>query len=368
MSQAKPEQPDAPARVPHVGLVAGGESLAALGPVVRHMVVALLDEPMSVTLVHPTGTAVPHLPVPPVRDVRYAPPRVPLLRRDPFRPVREALAPSPPDVLHALDTDAIALTRHLAAELDLAYLVHVMGMDRSVRLADPRCRMLLAGSEPIRKALLESRTASPESVALLRPGIHRTRHTTCFMDPGHSPAIVTAGALRHVEPFAPVLEAFAHLQAAQKDCVFFLVGTGRAEHSLRRMAEKLHLMHALTFVEQQEPEQLKAILHGADIFLWPTPEERIRVDVLTAMSAGVPVLTPPMPAADFIIPDRTALIFEPGNAGDLAARLLSLLDDRAHARELAQNALALLKDNHSPAHMADQLAGFYHTALGAPVP
>ena len=127
-------------------------------------------------------------------------------------------------------------------------------------------------------------------------------------------------------------------------------------------------MHALTFVDQQEPEQLKAVLHGADIFIWPTPVERIQIELLTAMSAGVPVLTPPLPAADFILPDRTALIFQPNNADDLAARLTSLLEDRAGARELAQNALDLLKENHSPARMAEELAGLYDAALGEPVP
>ncbi|HET6427947.1 MAG TPA: glycosyltransferase family 4 protein [Phycisphaerae bacterium] len=368
MSQAKAEQSDPRGRVLHVGLVAGPESLANLGPVVRHLVVGLLDEPMSMTLVHPANTSVPHLPVPPVRDVPYALPRVPFVHRDPFRPICEALARSRPDLLHALDTDAVSLTRHLAADLDIPYVVNVMGMERPFRLSDPRCRMVLAGSEPIREALLESRAAPTGTIALLRPGIHRARHTTCFMDPAHSPAIVAAGPLRHVEPFAAAMEAFARLQAAQKDCVFFLVGNGRAEHALRRMAERLHLMHSLTFVDQQEPEQLKAILHGADLFIWPTPVERIQIDVLTAMSAGVPVLTPPMPAADFIIPDRTALIFEPNNADDLAAKLTGLLDDRAGARELAQNALALLKENHSPADMANQLADFYDATLGATVP
>ncbi len=367
MSKATAEQPDPSGPVLHVALLAGPDSLARLGPVVRHLVVGLLDQPMSVTLVHPSGTGVSNMPAPPLRSIRYKLPRVPFLHRDPYRPIRDALAKSPPDLLHALDTDALPLTRRLAADLDMGYLLSVMGVERSLRVTDSHCRMVLAGSEPIREALVESHIAPPDTIALLRPGIHRLRHTTCFMDPSHAPAIVAAGQLRHVEPFAAVLEAFARLRAAEKECVFFLVGNGRAEHALRQMAERLHLMHSLTFVDHQEPEQLKVILRGADIFIWPAPADRIEIDLLTAMSAGVPVLTPPVPAADFIIPGRTALTFEADNGNDLAAKLTSLLDDRAGARELAENALAMLKQNHSPANMADRLAKFYHAALGARV-
>ncbi|MHC4717654.1 MAG: glycosyltransferase family 4 protein [Planctomycetota bacterium] len=367
MSHAAAGNSDPPPPVLHVALVAGPETLVNLGPVVRHLVVGLLDEPMYVTLVHPAPMSVPHMPTPPARVIEYKLPRPAFLHRDPVEAIRSRLAKSPPALLHGLDADALHLTRRLAADLDRDYLVSVLGMERSFRVSDRRCRTVLAGSEPIREALVASRAAPAESIALLRPGIHRARHTTCFMDPAHSPAIVAAGRLRHVEPFAAVLEAFARLRAARKECVFFLIGNGRAEHALRRMAEKLHLMHSLTFVDHQEPEQLKGILRGADIFIWPAPDDRIRIDLLAAMSAGVPVLTPPLAAADFIIPGQTALTFEANSSDDLAAKLTALLDDRAGARELAQNALTLLKENHSPADMADRLAQFYHAVLGAGV-
>jgi glycosyltransferase involved in cell wall biosynthesis len=211
---------------------------------------------------------------------------------------------------------------------------------------------------------VESRAVPPDLVHLLRPGTHPARRATCFIDPKHAVAIVAAGSLASYRPFAATLEAFAELKAGRRECVFFLVGNGRYEHALRRLAMKLGLMSELTFVDRQSPEQLTGILRAADVFIAPAPSDRVEMELLASMAAGVPVLAAGAEAADFVIPDRTALTFSAGDSAELTVKLSALLDDRAAARELAEAALAHLREHHSPAKTVGQLAELYR-ALSA---
>ncbi|GAG43336.1 unnamed protein product, partial [marine sediment metagenome] len=111
-------------------------------------------------------------------------------------------------------------------------------------------------------------------------------------------------------------------------------------------------------------EQLNGILRAADIFISPAPSKRLEIELLSAMAAGVPVLAAGAEAPDFIIADETALIFSPGDAAGLADRLAMLMDDHAAAQRLAENALAYLRENHSPAKMVSQLIDLYHQITG----
>lgn len=346
-----------------VGLVAGRATLRNLGAVVRHLIVGLLDEPMAVSLICPVSADAEPLPELLVQTIRYPLAYLPFFRSRALEGAAAQLRAAKVSVLHALDADALTATRRLAAKLDVHYLAGFFSLRWQGKIADERCQGLLAASEPIRQVLVDSHAGSPEMVHLLRPGLHQVRNATCFVDPTHAVAIVAAGEMKTPAPFAAVLEAFAQLRQAQRECVFFLIGNGPAEKSLRGLAEKLGLWGELTLVDRTAPEELTGILKGADIFISPAPSARLDIGLLAAMAGGVPVLAADGGAADFVIPDRTALTFPPGNAAELTVKLKALLDDRASARALAQNALAHLREHHSPAKMARQLVEIYRSTL-----
>ena len=359
---AKPPRPSG--RPLRVGLVAGPSSLTNLGPVVRHLVVGLLDEPMHVSLVCREDADVSSVPAPPVSLVRYGSVRLPVVGRRAVSELAGALAASGVSVLHALDADALPLTRRLAVAADLPYFLSVLSLADDVQGSDASCRSVLAASRPIEQRLSDSRAAPSGRIRLLPPGVHRVRKATCFINAQHAPALVAAGRLDRMEHFAAVLEAFARLRARRRDCAFFVVGAGRCEGQLRVLAERLALMDVTTFVQPQDPEQLSGIVRAADIFISPAPSERVEIELLAAMAAGDPVVAAGAEACDFIINGQTALTYAPADADDLAGRLTALLDDRAWARRLAENALAHLREHHSPARMAATLAGLYREATG----
>ena len=345
-------------------MVAGEETLRHLGPVVRHMIVGLLDEPRPVVLVCPEGSEPAHLPTPPVQVLPYRFSRLPFSHERVFADLATSLAQAGAGLLHALDTDALPLARRLSDATQLPYVVGVYSLPRDLHVHDQRCRMLLAASEPIRRMLVNARAAPAENIRLFRPGVYPARMATCFTEPQHSVAIVAAGELQHFVPWSAVIDAFAGLTQRQQDCAFFIIGTGRAEAALRRQAEKLHLMTGLTFVEQQAPERLTDILRSADLFVAPDLSDRVDIELLSAMASGTPVLACDGGNLDFIN-EQTAVIFPRGQAAELEAKLAAMMSDRAAARRLAENALAHLRQEHSPAAMVQQLVDAYRSVCPA---
>ena len=224
---------------------------------------------------------------------------------------------------------------------------------------DDRAAAVLAACEPIRTSLLEGHVAAVEKMHLLRPGVYHVRHTTLFEDPEHSTAIVAGGRLDEVEPFEAVLRTFAEIRKREYDCVFFLIGSGRCEKALRRKAEELGLNESLTFVDWRMPTQLAGVLKGADIYISPVPLRSFDMRALLAMAAGDPVMAAVGGCSDFLADGKTALLFRQGDSAELTLKLVSLLDDHASARAMAESALTFVREHYSPAGMVGAMTGLY---------
>ncbi len=353
-----------------VVLVCGTETLGNLSPVIRHLTVGLLDEPIQIFLTCPIDTDTTGIPTPPVQIIRYRKSFISLLHNRSIDALLEHLSGAGISLLHALDTDALGITQKLSARLDLDYVVGVYSLAAHVRnCATPtspagrRCRAILAGSQPIYQNLLKVRSIPADIVHLLRPGVHQASEPTCFVKPDNAVAIVAGGNLDDYKHFAAVLESFTRLRETHHDCIFFLVGQGPAERHLRELSAKLNLVEDLTFVGYLGPDEINGILRAADIFLSPRPTDRVEINLLSAMAAGVPVLAAGAKACDFIIDGQTALTFQPGDASEITAKVTALLDDHAFAQNLAKTALEYLKENHSPSRMTAQILRLYHSVI-----
>lgn len=347
-----------PARL---ALVVGRGTMRHIGRVVQHLTVGLLDEPMRVTVIAPQGEDISDLPSPPVDILTYPTPRLGMFRRRTVENLADQLAEYDIELLHGLDAWAHDVTRDLSDLMDLPYMVSVIGINHG-RLLTPlggHCRAVLAASIPIRADLLARHVALADKTHLLRPGVHQLRRVSCFADPQRSAAIIAGGNLDIYEPFAAVLEAFAAIRDSGTDCVFFMMGNGKAERQLRLRAEQLNLMHQLTFVDHLPQNQLAGIFKAADIFVYPHSSGTLEMELLEAMAAGIPVMVGGPCVGDFIIDTETALTYNGRDAVGLTAKLKMLLENHGMAVRLAETAMAYLRQHHSPAQMVAAMAETY---------
>jgi len=361
-----PGNGDSSQRRLRVGWVAGPHTLEDFGCILQPLAIGLMDELVDLTVFCPRRADLQELPVPPVEAVRFG--RLGWLGMGAKKAV-ESLASQlrsrKIDLLHALEASAAPLAHRLGRLAGVNYVVssYALGDGRLLGWGHHRASAVLASCETVRQDLLKHHAAAGENVLLVRPGVYYVRQATCFTDPRHSVAIVAAGPLDDFIGFNAVLEAFAELRARKYDCVFFIIGAGRAERRLRMRAEQLNIRQELTFAGRQPASQLPGIFKAADIYVSPTPTRRFDVVSLLAMASGVPVLAAAGAVGDFLIDGRTAIMFDRGDSAALTMKLIALLDDRAAGQDLAENAMGQLRAGYSPAGMVSAVARIYRRVV-----
>ena len=367
---ASPAAAEAPRERLCVGWVAGPTTVEEYGRSLQPLAIGLMDELVEVLAICPQGADVQELPSPPVETIFYGPSRRWCFDTGAVDELVEELRRRKVRLLHALDAGAWKLAS------ELGKLAGLNGIAGSLDLDDHRilghlgdsAAAVLAASEPIRQSLLVHRVAESRRIELVRPGVYQVRKPTCFLDARLRVSIVAGWPMDEFEPFEAVIRCFAALRSGGRDCVFFLMGEGRAERRLRALAETLGVRADLTFVDRQSPRLLPGIFKAADLYVAPVPDRGIDVPSLLAMAAGVPVLAAGQGASDFLIDGQTALQFMPGNAADLTAKLTALLDDHAKAAALADGALKHLRREHSPAGAVAAVTRIYRQVAAAPTP
>lgn len=350
-----------------VGWVGAADTLERLGRAFNPLAVGLVDELVKLTAVVPESSSLADLPSPPVEVLTYRRPSLLGGWSRHLKELIESLHRQKVQVLHALEAPAWPVCRRLARELDCPCVVSVWALGDADRLArlDDRVRAVAAVSEPICGELEGRHVAAPERIRLIRPGLFQVRHATCFQDPQCSDSIVVSGRLDYSPPFETVLKSLAELQSRQYDCVYFLIGNGKAEKRLRTFAERLGLCQRLTFVDQQPARQLTGILKAADLYIMPGGGPHLPLEALGAQAAGVPVLFNSAEAADFLIHGQTALRFAPTDAAELTDVLGRLLSDRDWARLLAERALEHLRAHHAVGRFVADVVELYRSCVRA---
>jgi glycosyltransferase involved in cell wall biosynthesis len=340
-------------------------SQRVLGRVLQPLAVGLLDELVGLTLICPSEAELGKIPCPPAEAVFYPPVRWWQRRRKACDAIVECLGQMRLDLLHAIEAPVLPMARMLADELDLTYCVtsYAAGDARILQKLDHRAAYVLAVSRKIQAGLIEEQVAPAEQIRVVPPGVYPARHATCFEQLGNRASILAGGPLDDVDAYEPVLQAMALLMREQRECVFFIMGAGRAEHALRKRAEALELTDVLTFVSGQADQQFAGVCKAADLYLSPLDLPWLDLPCLQAMASGIPVIAPEEAGEDFLVDSGAVARFPGGDAEAMAETIAGLLDDRARARSLAEKALEYLRENHSASAMVQRLSDLYRQAV-----
>lgn len=136
------------------------------------------------------------------------------------------------------------------------------------------------------------------------------------------------------------LRAFRLVQDHRPDATLTLVGGGRQEDTLRRLAADLGLRN-VRFAGRVDPGEIHRHYAGTGIYVQTPDIDNMPSSVLEAFASGAPVVSTNAGGVAAILTDGVhGLLAPPGDHAAVATRILRLLEEPGLAERLAEQARA----------------------------
>jgi glycosyltransferase involved in cell wall biosynthesis len=275
--------------------------------------------------------------------------------------------PSPPRLIHVQSRRALGLGAWLARRLQCPFVltVHDHLRPRERLKLDPQwCRRVVAVSQSVKSHLVASGGVPEAAVSVIASGVEVRTGDNALppLEPGHVPVVGTAGALEALKGLPFFLGAARQVLATGRQVEFLVAGAGPEEANLRRLARELGIASQVTFVPNlcdfEDP------LRAMDVYCLPSLQQGLGTIMLEAMALGRPVIATGVGGVYDVVRDGvTGLIVPPSDSGELARRIIELLDDPPRARTLGAAARKLVERDFHVGRMVRQTADLYRDVV-----
>ena len=319
---------------------------------VRHLLVGLADESIPAALICPPGQNVESVTPAPAALFTHPPVALPLMEHLGIERLAGQLEKFKPTVLHCLCESRSGLARQLSRMMDLPYVLMINSPAKRLHklpISARRCARIIVPAETIRASVARALPRFAERIAQINVGAFVETDTICFTDASRLPSIVVAHPLRRVSDFENFFEAIKSLRTDGREFMVAIMGTGPAEHHLRKLLVSLDLSDIVTIVPVLDP--WRSVVVAGDIFVQPQPLRMFSVFLLEAMAVGTAVAACWGGVDDLIVPNKTAVVFEPDNEPSIRQALKQLLDEHDFARRLATTAQEHIRAHYSVSAM-----------------
>ncbi|MCM3884949.1 glycosyltransferase family 4 protein [Frankia sp. R82] len=153
--------------------------------------------------------------------------------------------------------------------------------------------------------------------------------------------VLFVGRLEPVKGLVHLLSAFATVVREAPDARLLLVGEGAQQDELAALARELGIAGSVTFAGRRDRAELSRDYREAAVFALPSLHEGFPLVLLEAWAHGTPVVTTRVGAmADVCVSGVDSLVVPPQDAGELAAAILTVLQDPGVAEKIAQGGQA----------------------------
>ena len=150
--------------------------------------------------------------------------------------------------------------------------------------------------------------------------------------------LLFVGRLEKAKSLETLLLAINHIQKQRQTIDFKLtiVGEGSLRKNLEDLSKELKIQHVVDFVGAHQKTQV--FYASADIFILPSIWEGFGIVILEAFRAKLPVIASNIEGPSELIRDNfNGLLFEKGNAIELASKITELVNDKNRREILAEN-------------------------------
>jgi len=323
----------------------------------------LADESASVALVCPCGCKLDSVIPAKVEVIRHPVFRLPLTGRLNRNLLAEKIAGFETSVLHCFCQSQVEITKHLAKQLNLPYVLTVDSLRKEygrLSVSVERLAKIFVLTESIASDLVKWYPKLAGQIKQIHVATTAAESINCFSEPEHLASIVVSHRFDHLSDFANLLEAIRHLVIDGYEFMVVLTGGGKEERKLRRELESLGLSQIVIIVPklQQRPSSVAA----GDIFIQPVAEDHFNPMLLEAMGAGLAVAGCKGGVDDLMIEDQTSVLFDPNDSLSIYNSLRRLLDAREYARKIASGAQDYVRKNHRYSKMLEDMLDVYREA------
>jgi glycosyltransferase involved in cell wall biosynthesis len=327
---------------------------------VRHLAVGLADESIPVTMVCPPGYDIESVAPVPADVLTHPLVDFPLMKHVGIERLAAQLEKARPTVLHCLCESRAGLTRRLARLLDIPYVLMINSLARRLQklpISAQHCARIVVPAETIRASATKALPRLADRIIQINIGTFVETDTICFTDPSRLPSIIVAHPLQRVSDFEVFFRALKALLSEGREFMVAIMGAGPAEHGLRRLLANLGLSGIVTIVPILNP--WPSVMAAGDIFVQPQPLQTFSVFLLEAMAVGTAVAACWGGVDDLIIPNQTAIVFEPEKEPSIRQALMQLLDEHDFARRLATTAQEHVRASYSVSAMVSAILKTY---------
>ena len=237
---------------------------------------------------------------------------------------------------------------------------------RLLRLSDWLAHGIVVNCEAMRRHLIEDCSVPAGKIHLCYNGIDlgvfgpgpRER------PPQLEEARLVIGAVSALRPEKGIhilVEAFAQAVKARPGIRLLIAGDGSERERLEARAVELGIRGEVVF--EPSTSEVARWLHAIDVFVLPSLSEAFSNSLMEAMACGCAVVASRVGGNPELVQEgEPGLLFERANAGELAQRLLTLIDDQALRNRLASNAAGGM-ERYSSAASAERMQGIYESFL-----
>ena len=233
------------------------------------------------------------------------------------------------------------------------------------RLALARVHALVVPSTTLRRIARDHRWVRAEHIRLIPNGVDAAFYAPAPCrtgKPGEPVHIVTVAPLRREKRLDRLLRMVAAL-SAERTCRLSLVGDGPMRGQLEELAAALGIAGSVHFAGTVD--DIRPVLHSADIFAMTSETEQMPNALLQAMASALPVVA--FAAGDvgrILPPEQSDLVRPQGDEGGFVAALRELVDAPERRRALGdanrRHAIAV----YPMARMVEAYRRLYEEAVG----
>lgn len=175
---------------------------------------------------------------------------------------------------------------------------------------------------------------------------------------GGDVVIGTIGRLTSEKGHSCFLAAAREVYSFCKTTKFLIIGDGKLMDALRMQATELGLAECVLFLGKRD--DISALLSAMDIFVLPSLVEGQPMALFEAMASETPVVATAVGDVPLILKHgELGLVVPPNDPVALANGILSCMNDRERAGELARKALDQVSVAYSSSRMASEYAKIY---------